>query len=185
MAPGGERLDDRSAVLPAEQPESRSTWTPRRPVRRALIAAYLLTLAALAAVGWIDALNSGGRQSDPTGTLWVALLILTLGQVALLNKATHGHFTLRLQPLDQRQHAARDVGYRYGFRILASAATALLTVALYLPVDRFLGNTSRMAWLAIAIAVVYLMWMLPKIVVAWIEPDLGSRSATAGREVDP
>jgi hypothetical protein len=45
----------------------------------------------------------------------------------------------------------------YGFCILASAATALLAVALYLPVDRFLGNTSRMAWLAIAIAVVYLI----------------------------
>ena len=82
MAGGGEQLDDRSAVLPAEQPDSRSTWTPRRPVRRALIAAYLLTLAALATVGWIDALNGGARQSDPTGTLWVALLIVTLVQVA-------------------------------------------------------------------------------------------------------
>ncbi len=65
------------------------------------------------------------------------------------------------------------------------AGQPLLPVALYLPVDRFLGNTSRMAWLAIAIAVVYLMWMLPNIVIAWMEPDPGSRSVTAGREVDP
>jgi hypothetical protein len=71
------------------------------------------------------------------------------------------------------------------FRILASAATALLAVALYLPVDRFLGNTSRMAWLAIAMIVVYVMWMLPNIVIAWMERDPGSRSVTAGREVDP
>lgn len=168
MAGKGERLDVRSAVLPED---ARSTWTPGRPVRRTLVAAYLLTLAALATVGWIDALHGGARESDPTRTLWVALLIATLVQVALLNKATHGQFTLRLHQLDEHQRAARDRGYRYGFRILASAATALLAVALSLPVDRLLGATNRMAWSAVAIVVVYLMWMLPTMVVAWMEPD--------------
>jgi hypothetical protein len=149
MAGNGERLDVRSAVLPED---ARSTWTPGRPVRRALIAAYLLTLAALATVGWIEALHGGARESDPTRTLWVALLIATLVQVALLNKATHGQFTLRLHQLDEHQRAVRDRGgYRYGFRILASAATALLAVALSLPVDRLLGATNRMAWSAVAI----------------------------------
>jgi hypothetical protein len=172
MACNGERLEDQSAVLPAEQHEDpRSTWTPGRPVRRALIVAYLLSLVALASVGWIDALDGGVRDSDPTRTLWVALLIAALVEAALLNKATYGQFTLRLQQLDHRQRAARDVGYRYGFRILAGAATALLAVALYLPGDRLLGATNRMAWLAIAIAVVYLVWMLPTLVVAWMEPD--------------
>jgi hypothetical protein len=184
MAGGGERLDDRSAVLPAEQPDSRSTWTPRRPVRRALIAAYLLTLAALATVGWIDALNGGARQSDPTGTLWVAPLIVTLVQVA-----QQGYqWALHSAPATAGRTPTRRTGMlaiAYGFCILASAATALLAVALYLPVDRFLGNTSRMAWLAIAMIVVYLMWMLPNIVIAWMEPDPGSRSVTAGRAVDP
>ncbi|HZA80168.1 MAG TPA: hypothetical protein VFC13_01680 [Actinomycetes bacterium] len=172
MAGNGERLEDRSAVLPAEQPDDpRSTWTPARPVRRALIAAYLFTLIALASVGWIDALDGGVRDSDPTRTLWMALLIAALAEVALLNKATYLQFTLRLHQLDQRQRAARDVRYRYGFRILASAATALLAVALYLPVDRLLSATNRMAWSAIAIAVVHLAWMLPTLVVAWMEPD--------------
>jgi hypothetical protein len=172
MAGNGQRLDDRSAVLPAEQPDDpRSNWTPGRTVRRALILAYLLTLAALATVGWIDGLNGGVRESDPTRTLWVALLIATLVQVALLNKATYGQFTLRLQQLDERQRAARDLGYRYGFRILTGAATAMLAVALYLPVDRFLGATNRMAWLAVAIGVVYLMWMLPTLVVGWMKPN--------------
>jgi hypothetical protein len=172
MAGSGERLDDRSAVLPAEQPEDpRWNWTPRRLVRRALIVAYLLTLAALASVGWTDGLDGGVRDSDPTRTLWVALLIAALVEVALLNKATYGHFTLRLRQLDEHQRATRDVGYRYGFRILASAATAVLAVAFYLPVDRLLGNSNRMAWLAIAIAVVYLVWMLPTLVVAWMESD--------------
>ena len=172
MASNDERLDDRSAVLPAEQPDGpRSNWTPGRPVRRALIAAYLLTLATLATVGWIDALGGEVRDSDPTRTLWVALLILTLVQVALLNKATYGQLTLRLQELDEQQRAARDRGYRYGFRILAGASTAVLAVVLYLPVDRLLGATNRLAWLAIAIGGVYLMWMLPTMVVAWMEPD--------------
>jgi hypothetical protein len=171
MARNGEQLDDRSAVLPAEQSgDPRSIWTPRRPVRRALIAAYLLTLAALATVGWIDALNGGVRESDPTRTLWAALLIVTLVQVALLNKATYGQFTLRLQDLDERQRAARDLGYRYSYRILASAVTVLLAVALQLPVDRLLGATNRLAWLAVAIVVVQLMWMLPTMIVGWIEP---------------
>jgi hypothetical protein len=166
MARNGEQLDDRSAVLPAEQSgDPRSIWTPRRPVRRALIAAYLLTLAALATVGWIDALNGGVRESDPTRTLWAALLIVTLVQVALLNKATYGQFTLRLQDLDERQRAARDLGYRYSYRILASAVTVLLAVALQLPVDRLLGATNRLAWLAVAIVVVQFMWMLPTMIV--------------------
>jgi hypothetical protein len=92
MARNGEQLDDRSAVLPAERPgDPRSIWTPRRSVRRALIAAYLLTLAALATVGWIDALNGGVRESDPTRTLWVALFILTLVQVALLTRLPMGN----------------------------------------------------------------------------------------------
>jgi hypothetical protein len=172
MAGSGERLDDRSAVLPAEQPDDpRWNWAPSRLVRRALIVAYVLTLAALASVGWIDGLDGGVRESDPTRTLWVALLIAALVEVALLNKATYGYFTLRLHQLDEHQRAARDVGYRYGFRILAGAATAVLAVALYLPVDRLLGATNRMAWLAIAIAVVYLVWMLPTLAVAWMEPD--------------
>jgi hypothetical protein len=101
----------------------------------------------------------------------VALLIAALVEVALLNKATYGQFTLRLHQLDHRQRATRDTGYRYGFRILAGAATALPAVALYLPVNRLLGATNRMAWLAIAIAVVHLVWMLPTLVVAWMEPD--------------
>jgi hypothetical protein len=168
----GEQLDNRSAVRLAEQANhSRSNWAPRRPVRRALIAVYLLTLAALAIVGWIDALNGGARQSDPTGTLWVVLLVAALVEVALLNKATHGQFTPRLQQLDERQRATRDLGYRYGFPILASVATAVLAVVLYLPVDRLPGATNRMAWLAIAIGVVYVIWMLPTLVVAWLEPD--------------
>jgi hypothetical protein len=172
MARNGEQLDDRSAVLPAEQSgDPRSIWTPRRSVRRGLINAYLLTLAALATVGWIDALNGGVHESDPTRTLWVALFIVTLVQVALLNKATYGQFTLRLQDLDERQRAARDLGYRYSYRILASAATVLLAVALQLPEDRLLGATNRLAWLAVAIAVVQFMWMLPTMIVGWMEPD--------------
>jgi hypothetical protein len=171
MGGNGERLDDRLPVLPAGQSNHpRWNWAPRRWVRRALIAAYLLTLAALATVGWVDALR-GGRREGVSGTLWVALFIATLVEQAVINKATHGRFTLRLQQLDERQRAARDLGYRYGFRILAGAATAILALALYLPVDRLLGGTNRLEWLAIAIAVVYWMWMLPTMVVAWIEPD--------------
>jgi hypothetical protein len=171
MGGNGERLDDRLAVLPAVQSdEPRWNWAPGLWVRRVLIVAYLLTLAALATVGWVDALRGGWREGF-TGTLWLALFIATLVELAVINKATHGRFTLRLQQQDERQRAVRDLGYRYGFRILAGAATAILAVALYLPVDRLLGATNRLAWLAIAIAVVYLMWMLPTMVVAWIEPD--------------
>jgi lauroyl/myristoyl acyltransferase len=101
----------------------------------------------------------------------VALFIVTLVQVALLNKATYGQFTLRLQDLDERQRAARDLGYRYSYRILASAVTVLLAVALQLPADRLLGATNRLAWLAVAIVVVKFMWMLPTMIVGGMEPD--------------
>jgi hypothetical protein len=149
----------------------RWSWARRRGVRRALIAAYLLTLAALATVGWIDALR-GGQREGGTGVLWVAFLVAVLVEQAMLDQATRGLFKLRVGELDQRQRAVRELGYRYGFRILAGAATTILAVALYRPVDRFLDVTDRrLQWLAIAIAVVYLVWMLPTILVAWIAPS--------------
>jgi hypothetical protein len=89
----------------------------------------------------------------------------------MLDKATRGLFRLRVEELAERQRAVRDLGYRYGFRIVAGAATALLAAALYLPTDRLLAGTNRLEWNAIAVAVVYLLWMVPTMVVAWIEPD--------------
>ena len=56
-------------------------------------------------------------------------------------------------------------------RILTSAVTVLLAVALQLPEDRLLGATNRLAWLAVAIVVVQFMWMLPTMIVGWMEPD--------------
>ena len=148
----------------------RWNWAHRRRVRRALIIAYLLTLAALATVGWIDALR-GGQCDGVTGVLWLAFFVAILVEQAVLDKATRGQFKLRVGELEERRRAVRDLGYRYGFRILAGAATTILAVALYLPVDRLLGATNRLQWIAIAIAVVYLVRMLPTILIAWIAPD--------------
>ena len=143
-------------------------WAQRRRTRRALIAAYLLTLAALAMVGWIDALQHGWRGH---GSLWIGLLTAVLVEQAVLDKATRGLFRLPVQDLDERQRAMRELGYRYGFRIMAGATTALLAAGLYLPTDRLLTDTNRLEWIAIAVAVVYLLWMVPTMVVAWLEPD--------------
>jgi hypothetical protein len=68
MGGNGERLDDRVPVLPAVQSnDPRWNWASRLWVRRVLIAAYLLTLAALATVGWIDALRGGVRTATSPG----------------------------------------------------------------------------------------------------------------------
>jgi hypothetical protein len=145
-------------------------WARRRLVRRGLIATYLVTLGALTAVGWADAL----RRHVPgylTGNLWLALFVAILVEQAVLEKATRGLFRLRAGVLDERQRAVRDLGYRYGFRILAATATAITIAAVWLPVDRLLRGTSRLEWMAIAVAVVYLLWMLPTMVVAWTDPD--------------
>lgn len=148
----------------------RWNWARRRRARRALIAIYLLTLAALATVGWIDALR-GGQREGLTGSLWLAFFVAVLVEQAVLDKATRGLYRLRVGELDERQRAVRDLGYRYGFRIVAGAATALLATALYLPTDRLLAETNRLEWITIAVAIVYLLWMVPTMVVAWIEPD--------------
>jgi hypothetical protein len=158
------------ATAQARQDNPRWSWARRRDVRRALIVTYLMTLAALAIVGWIDALK-GGQREGRTGVLWLAFFVAVLVEQALLDKATRGLFKLPAGELDERQRVVRELGYRYGFRILAGAATTILAVALYLPVDRFLDVTDRLQWLAIAIAVVYLVWMLPTILVAWIAPS--------------
>jgi hypothetical protein len=154
------------------QPHNHPRWSSacRRRVGRALVAAYLLTLAGLATVGWIDALQ-GGQREGLTGTLWLAFFVAILVEQAVLDKATRGLFKLRGRELDERRRAVRDLGYRYGFRILAVAATTVVAVALYPPVDQFLGTTNRLQWIAVAIAVMYLVRMLPTILVAWIAPD--------------
>jgi hypothetical protein len=148
----------------------RWNWARRRRARRALIAIYLLTLAALATIGWIDA-RRGDQREGLTGSLWLAFFVGVLVEQAVLDKATRGLYRLRVGELDERQRAVRDLGYRYGFRIVAGAATALLATALYLPTDRLLAETNRLEWIAIAVAIVYLLWMVPTMVVAWIEPD--------------
>ena len=159
---------------PAQRHNPGWNWTRRRPPRRTLIAAYLLTSAALATVGWIDALRSGQRDGL-SGVLWLAFLVAILVERAMLDKATHGLLKLQVRELDERQRALRDLGYRYGFRILAVAATAILALALYLPVNRFLGAINRLQWIAIAIAVVHLVWMLPTMAVTWSAPDTPPR----------
>jgi hypothetical protein len=161
------RMQAEAQARPYNHP--RWFWA-RRGVGRALVAAYLVTLAGLATVGWIDALQ-GGQREGLTGTLWLAFFVAILVEQALLDKATRGLFKRRVGELDERRRAVRDLGYRYGFRILAVAATTIVAVALYLPVDRLLGATNRLQWLAIAIAVAYLVRMLPTILIAWITPD--------------
>jgi hypothetical protein len=149
-------------------------WTRHRLTRRVLIAVYLLTLTGLTAVGWTDAL----RHHAPgylTGNLWLALFAAILAEQAVLEKATRGLFRLRAGVLDERQRAVRDLGYRYGFRILAAAATVIAVAAVWLPTDRLLRATNRLEWMAVAVAVVYLLWILPTMVVAWIEPDEPAR----------
>src|SRR5918994_2090864 len=75
----------------------RWNWARRRRARRALSAAYLLTVAALATVGWIDALRNGWRGH---GSLWIGLLATVLVEQAVLDKATRGLFRLPVQELD-------------------------------------------------------------------------------------
>jgi hypothetical protein len=145
-------------------------WARRRRARRGLIATYLVTLAGLTAVGWVDA-QRNGVPGFLTGKLWFGLFVAILVEQVLLEKATRGLFRLRADVLDERQRAVRDLGYRYGFRILAAVATVVAVAAVWLPTDRLLRATSRLEWVAVAVAVVYLLWMLPTMVVAWIEPD--------------
>jgi hypothetical protein len=83
-------------------------WARRRLVHRAVIAAYLLTLAALGTVGWIDALR-GGQRDGVTGVLWLAFFVAILVKQALLDQATRGLFKLRRGELDERQRAGRDL----------------------------------------------------------------------------
>ena len=82
--------------------DPRWNWARRHHVRRALIATYLVTLAALATVGWIDALHSGQRDGL-TGVLWLAFFVAILVEQALLDKATRGLFALRGRELDEHQ----------------------------------------------------------------------------------
>jgi len=60
----------------------RWSWA-RRGAGRALVAAYLLTLAGLATVGWIDA-PQGGQREGLTGVLWLAFFAAILVEQALL-----------------------------------------------------------------------------------------------------
>lgn len=88
--------DDRQQQGPAPtQQHNQPRWARPRRTRRGLIAAYLLTLAALVAVGWADGL---GRGEPGYGLLWLALLAAILVEQAALSQATPGLLTARLGP---------------------------------------------------------------------------------------
>jgi hypothetical protein len=78
------RMQAEAQARPYNPP--RWNWARRRHVRRVLIAAYLLTLAALATVGWIDALQ-GGQREGLTGVLWLAFLVAIRGRPGVHGKA--------------------------------------------------------------------------------------------------
>jgi hypothetical protein len=163
--------NDRQLQGPAptqQHNQRRWDWARPRRTRRGLIAVYLLTLAAFMVMGWADVL---GRGKPGYGLLWLALLAAILVEQAALSQATRGLFRPHASALDEPQRAVRELGYRSGFRILASAATLVAAAAVWLPVGRLLPGTNRLAWTAIAIATLWLLWMLPTMVVAWIQPD--------------
>lgn len=139
------------------------SWLGRQAVRRALVVGLLVVCACLVAIGALPA--------DVASGSFVFLLVL----LVLLNVAL-GQATLRMASapetaVDERQEALRNRAHTIAYALLAVVVGGSVAVAwLAGPVTRS-WITSALTGGGAGLALLELLFVLPGMVVAWLEPD--------------
>lgn len=151
-------------------------WLARRRVRRVLVSAIVVALAVLT-------VSSSGQSTQAAGL--ILQILLALGFV-LLGRATQRVASAPDAEVDERQEMLRNRAHRlaYGAFALALGGTVLIS---------YVASAESRAWLAGALrgggpssTFFFLLFFLPAMVLAWLEPDRLSGSdvpalATTGR----
>jgi hypothetical protein len=140
-------------------PVEPGAWLGVRVVRRGLVVVTALITLDFLAMSLADFRAFGL-------TLLVALALCDLA----LGRATRRIATADLDHLDERQKALRNRAHRIAYVILALSVGLVVTVA-------ELASPSTRRWLSDAIGAgglfsfIQLLFFLPAMVIAWIEPD--------------
>lgn len=144
--------------------DPRFDWARARPGRRLLVVAFGAVVLTGAVPLWFF------PEVPLLGAVPVATLPVVVFVIGSLNMATRGTTDLRDEHLDERQRAIRGRAYRTAYRLVVLAASigyAALVVATAtrsLPVDPF-------RWVALGYVAAMALWLLPVLVVAWVEED--------------
>jgi len=136
-------------------------WLARRAVRRALVGGIAVALALLT-------LSQAG-PNDSGGVPFI-LMALALGFV-LLGRATQRVTSALDSQVDERQEALRNRAHRLAYGILAVLAGGIVLVT-------YAASPQTRDWLASAVqfggpftTFFLLLFFLPAMVLAWLEPD--------------
>lgn len=149
------------------------SWLGRRAVRRGVVVGLLAVCAALVAVGALPG-------SLASGSFLFLLLLLVLLNVAL-GQATLRMATAPATAVDERQEALRNRAHTIAYALLAVVVGGSLAIGqLAGPVTRS-WVTSALTSGGAAVALLELLFVLPGMVVAWLEPDhVPAEAGTSG-----
>src|SRR5919204_3725438 len=155
-------------------PVEPGAWLGRRVIRRglALVVALMCLLLILGT-------GSAQGQSQVVPELMIVALCLFL-----LGRATRRIASAPDDAVDERQEALRNRAYRVSYGILALSVGATVLIA-----DLATDDSRR--WLAGAIqggpvfAFLILLFFLPTMVIAWLEPDRLADETAAARMASP
>lgn len=134
-------------------------WLGLRAVRRGLVVVIALITLDFLTVGAMDFRIIG----------LALLVLLALADVAL-GRATRRIASADEDRVDERQEALRNRAHRVAYAILALSVAVMLVVA-------EIGTPGMRRWIADAlgggavISFIQLLFFLPAMVIAWIEPD--------------
>ncbi len=136
-------------------------WLARQRVRRVLVLAIVVDLAILT-------MSASGQSMQAAGL--ILLILLALGFV-LLGRATQRLASAPDGQVDERQEMLRNRAHRLAYAIFALAVGGTVLVS-------YVASVESRAWLADALrgggplsTFFLLLFFLPAMVLAWLEPD--------------
>lgn len=160
--------DKRDASYASKLQHQRFDMLRRRPVRRVLVVASFLLLAAAVALVWRDA---SAEVEVGSHALYLAAGLLFVAGMTLLNVTMRAHWPDRA--LDERLVAVRNAAYRSSYRIVAvvtGLALLAISVAWETPWVAFAFQPHHLPALLLAFAGI--AGMMPTAVLAWRERDV-------------
>ena len=154
-------------------PVEPGAWLGRRDVRRALVLVVALMCLLLTA-----------QPAPGQAQVQLPVLLIVAFCLVLLGRATRRIASAPEYAVDERQEALRNRAHRIAYGLLAVSVGATVLIA-------DLASSDSRRWLAGAIqggpvfAFLILLFFLPTMVIAWLEPDRLADETAAARMASP
>lgn len=144
--------------------DPRYDWARTRRGRRLLVVALAALVLGGATALWFV------PEAPLLLAVPVAALPVLVYVIGALNLATRGSADLRDDYLDERQRTVRAHAYRTAYRLVTIAATLAYPVLVAAAATETLP-VAPARWLALGYTSFTTLWLLPVLVIAWVDED--------------